>query len=93
MPRDLFCRLTTIKCYKSLYIYRYLQNSFIKQYQIFSPNNIKEKSIVGGVTLNHLSWASLLGGKSRISFPMWMLLCITILVKVVSMMFIRERES
>jgi len=26
-----------------------------------SPNNIKEKSIVGGVTLNHLSWASLLG--------------------------------
>ena len=28
----------------------------------YSPTQIKEKSIVGGVTLNHLSWASLLGG-------------------------------
>ena len=33
-----------------------------------SPTHIKEKSIVGGVTLNHLSWASLLGGE----------LCITV---------------
>ena len=28
----------------------------------FSPNRILEDSVVGGVTLNHLAWAALLGG-------------------------------
>ena len=29
---------------------------------IFSPTKVLEKSVVGGVTLNHLAWASLFGG-------------------------------
>ena len=31
-------------------------------FHIFSPTKILEKSVVGGVTLNHLAWASLFGG-------------------------------
>ena len=31
-------------------------------FHIFSPTKILEKSVVGGVTLNHLTWASLFGG-------------------------------
>ena len=45
----------------------WIQRSILLQKIFFSPTQIKEKSIVGGVTLNHLSWASLLGGQYKIA--------------------------